>query len=219
MVCENDLSLDELTKAMHSMKKGKSPGTDGLTIEFYAYFWEFIKRPLLRMYNECIINEELCTSMKQGLITLIPKAGKDLLSLDNWRPITLLNLDYKILSLVLAKRLKTGLSDIINETQTGFMPRQHISSYIRLILDLIDYANYINSDAIILFLDFYKAFDTIEHKFLFSTLEFGFGEKFIKMVKMIYKDINSSVLLQFDTSNRFPINRGVRQESPPFCSY
>lgn len=194
------------------MKKGKSPGSDGLTIEFYAHFWETIKRPLLRMYNDCIINEELSTSMKQGLITLIPKPGKDLLSLDNWRPITLLNLDYKIISLVFAKRLKTGLSEIINETQTGFMPKRLISCNIRLILDLIDYAHHINSDAIILFLDFYKAFDTIEHKFLFLTLElFGFGEHFIKFVKMIYKDINSSVLLQFDTSNRFPISRGVRQ--------
>lgn len=104
------------------------------------------------------------------------------------------------------------MSEIINETQTGFMPKRHISCNIRLILDLIDYAHHINSDAIILFLDFYKAFDTIEHKFLFLTLElFGFGEHFIKFVKMIYKDINSSVLLQFDTSNRFPISRGVRQ--------
>lgn len=164
------------------------------------------------MYNECFINEELCTSMKQGLITLIPKPGKDLLSLDNWRPITLLNLDYKILSLVFAKRLKSGLCEISNESQTGFMPKRHISCNIRLILDLIDYAAHIKSEAVILFLDFYKAFDTIEHNFIFSTLElFGFGEKFIKMVKIIYKDINSSVLLQFDTSTRFPINRGVRQ--------
>ncbi len=156
VVCENELSLDKLTKAMQSMKKGKSPGTDGLTIEFYAYFWESIFwRPLL-VYNECYLNEELCTSMKQGLITLTPKPGKDLLSLDNWRQITLLNLDYEILSLVLAKRLKTGLSDIINETQTGFMPKLHINCNIRLILDLIDYANYINSDAIILFQDFYQ---------------------------------------------------------------
>lgn len=130
-VCENDLSLEELTKAMQSMKKGKSPGSDDLTIEFHEHFWEIIKRPLLRMYNECFINEELCTSMKQGLITLIPKPGKDLLSLDNWRPITLLNLDYKILSLVFAKRLKSGLSEIINETQTGFMPKRHISCNIR----------------------------------------------------------------------------------------
>jgi len=80
MICENDLTLSELTKAMHSMKKGKSPGSDGLTIEFYTYFWEIIKKPLIRMYNECIANEELSTSMKQGLITLIPKPDKDLLS-------------------------------------------------------------------------------------------------------------------------------------------
>ena len=69
--------------------------------------------------------------MKQGLITLIPKPDKDPLSLDNWKPITLLNIYYKMFSLAHAKRLKSGLHEIINETQTGFMPNRHTSSNIR----------------------------------------------------------------------------------------
>jgi len=151
---------------------------DGLTIEFYT--WETIKKPLLRMYNECSTNEELSTSMKQGLNL----DTKDLLSLDNWTPITKFRLQNYIFSF--CQRLKTSLSEIINETQTGFMPKRHISCNIRLILDLIDYGHHINSDAIILFLDFCKTFDTIEHNFLFLTQElFGFGEKFTKVVNML----------------------------------
>jgi len=112
---------------------------DGLTIEFYT--WETIKKPLLRITN----NEELSTSMKQGLNL----DTKDLLSLDNWTPITKFRLQNYIFSF--CQRLKTSLSEIINETQTGFMPKQHISCNIRLILDLIDYGHHINSDAIICF--------------------------------------------------------------------
>lgn len=107
--------------------------------------------------------------MKQGTICLIPKPEKDPLFIENWRPITLLNVDYKILASVLAKRLKRGLPEVISETQTSFMSNSHISSNIRLIFDLLDYSEFINSEALILFLDFYKAFDTTEHHFLFST--------------------------------------------------
>lgn len=160
------------------MKKGKSPGMDGLPVEFYLSFWSIIETPLYEMIKECLDKEEMTTTMKQGIITLIPKPDKDHLSLDNWRPVTLLNVDYKILSLIFARRLKKGLNEIINETQTGFMTNRHISCNIRLVLDLIDYSEYVESDALILFLDFYKAFDTVEHQFLFRALQtFGFGEK------------------------------------------
>ena len=78
----------------------------------------------------------------------------------------------------MARRLKKGLSEIINETQTGFMADRHISCNISLVLDLIDYSDYVESDALILFLDFYKAFNTVEHQFLFQALKsVGFGEK------------------------------------------
>ena len=210
--CDSELLSSEIQKALFSMQKGKSPGVDGLSVSFYVHFWDFIRIPLLNMYNECISNSELTTTMKQGVISLIPKPDKDSLFIDNWRPITLLNIDYKILASVYANRLKTGLDAIIGETQTGFMKNRHISGNIRLVLDLIDYADNINSDAFILFLDFYKAFDTIEHKFLIETIKtFGFGSNFSNVVSMFYKDINSSAIIKYNTSQRFQINRGVRQ--------
>ena len=81
----------------------------------------------------------MTTTMKQGIILLLPKPGKDADCIDNWRPISLLTIDYKILALVYANRRKTGLGDIISETQ---------------------------SQALLLFLEFYKAFDTIKHAFI-----------------------------------------------------
>lgn len=95
------------------------------------------------------------------------------------------------------------------------MANRHISSNIRLVLDLIDYSEYISPDAILLFLDFYKAFDSIEHSFIFEALKiFGFGDAFIRNVSMLYKDITSTVLLYPNVSKRFPVLRGVRQGCP-----
>ena len=91
------------------------------------------------MYKDCITNNELTSTMKQGLISLSPKLNKDPLSIDNWRPITLLNVDYKLFAFVYSRRLKSNLGDIINECQTGFMAKRHISNNIRLILDLLDF--------------------------------------------------------------------------------
>ncbi len=95
------------------------------------------------------------------------------------------------------------------------MAKRHICSNIRLVLDVLDYNHFVNSDALILFLDIYKAFDTIDHHFLLQSLHtFGFGNNFIQTVKMFYRGINSSVILQNNTSRRFFINRGVRQGCP-----
>uniref|UniRef100_A0A087XR38 Endonuclease/exonuclease/phosphatase domain-containing protein n=1 Tax=Poecilia formosa TaxID=48698 RepID=A0A087XR38_POEFO len=107
---DDDLNIEELDVAMQQMAKGKSPGLDGLTIEFYKDLRKLLFEALL----ECISNNNLSPTMKRGLITLIPKANKDPLLLDNWRPITLLFTDYKILALVFANRLNSGLGSFIN---------------------------------------------------------------------------------------------------------
>lgn len=126
-------------------------------------------------------------TLKQGLITIIPKTNMDKLYIDNWRPITLLNNDAKLFALVFAKRLKKGLEEIIEEEQSGFMTGRHISNNIRLILDMTEYNCYIPTDYFMLFIDFYKAFDTVSHEFMFKCIQhFGFGNYFQKAVRTIY---------------------------------
>lgn len=135
--------------------------------------------------KECIEREELTATMKQGLITLIPKSGKDKRKLDNLRPITLLNTDFKVLSGAIAARLKKGVSSIISETQSGFLRGRSIQNNIRLVLDLLDYSYLVQGRGFVLFLDFYKAFDSVEHPFILKTLHhFGFGERFINLIGM-----------------------------------
>lgn len=106
---------------------------------------------------------------------------------DNWRPITLLNNDYKMLASILAERLKYGLDDLIDECQSGFIKGRHISNNIRLVLDLIDYRDLVLDPALIMFLDFQKAFDTVSHNFILCVLQyFDFNNYFINAVKTLY---------------------------------
>lgn len=134
--CDVPLTRKELDDVVVKSPSNKSPGPDGLSFEFYRVFWNYIKDLLYEALKECIDRGELTHTMKQGLIVLIPKSNKNIQDLDNWRPISLLNIDYKILAAVYASRLKTCLEEVISETQSGFMKNRHISNNIRLILDL-----------------------------------------------------------------------------------
>ncbi|KAF7647571.1 hypothetical protein LDENG_00170230, partial [Lucifuga dentata] len=160
-VCCGNLTVEEIRHGISQLKSNKSPGNDGLTSEFYKTFSQEIELLLLAVFKESLEQGELSTSMKQGIITLIPKQDKDTLSIDNWRPITLLNNDYKILALILAKHLKYGLHRLIDDCQSGFMKDRNISNNIRLVSDLIDYSELLEGDPVILFLDFHKAFDSV----------------------------------------------------------
>ncbi len=177
ITCDGNISTDEIIESIEALKNNKSPGTDGLTAEFYKSFADDLAPFLLKTFLESITSETLPPSLSQGLITLIPKPKKDILLIDNWRLICLLNCDYKILALLMAKRIKRVLGLIIDETQSGFIPKRHIANNIRLVLDLLDYDELIREESFILFVDFYKAFDSLEHDFILQSL-------YIKLYKL-----------------------------------
>jgi len=152
-MCDSEITLLEVNNSIIELKNNKS-GTDGLSAEFYKQFSEELSPFLLKVFEESIQNETLPPTLTQGLITLIPKPKKDLLLIDNWRPVSLLNNDYKILALLFAKRLKSVLDSVIDETQSGFMTNRHIVNNIRLVLDLLDYSELIQEDSFILFFRF-----------------------------------------------------------------
>ena len=92
------------------MPINKSPGNDGLTKEFYETFWEEIKIPLCKSITKSLQNGELSTSQRQTVIKLIEKKDKDKKLIKNWRPISLFNIDTKLICKVLAERLKKSSS-------------------------------------------------------------------------------------------------------------
>ena len=121
------------------MKNGKSPGTDGYTAEFYKIFWKDIGNFVLESLNESFNTGELSITQKQGVITLLPKGNKPRELIKNWRPITLLNVDYKLLAGVLASRMKEVLPSIIQNEQKGFLKNRYIGENIRTIADSLEY--------------------------------------------------------------------------------
>ena len=135
--------------------------------------------------------------------------------LKNWRPISLLNIDYKILAHVLANRLKTVIKELIHTDQNGYIKGRNIAYNIRLIQDVINHFEADNIEGAVVFLDFQKAFDTINHNFLCATLEkFNFGNSFIKWVKTIYNNAEACLSNNGWTSRPFGIQRGIRQGCP-----
>ena len=212
--CDTPVTIQECTNTLKMFKKSKSPGNDGLTFEFYDRFWNLVSGPLIQSYNAAFQEGELSTSQRQAIITLISK-GKDREKLKNWRPISLLNLDYKILSKTLSVRLQKYLPKLIHHNQSGFVKGRFIGDAIRSIQDIMSYTNQKKLNGILLFIDFEKAFDTIELPFLRKVLKkFNFGENFVQWIEILYNNISSCVMNNGSTSKYFPVNRGVRQGDP-----
>ena len=154
-------------------------------------------------------------SQRRGVITLIPKEDANLKDLSNWRPITLLNVDYKIASKAIATRIEKVLPLIINSNQTGFVKGRYIGENIRLINDILEQSKAQEIPGILLLLDFRKAFDTVEWSFIQNTLDlFNFGSNIKQWVKTFYNNTESSVLHNGYTTNYFKLSRGVRQGCP-----
>ena len=109
------------------MGKDKSPGCYGLTVEIFQVLWEDIKIPLFNTIMYAYDKEELHLSARRGIISLIPKKDRDSTMLKNWRPLTLLNTDYKILSKALSYRIQKVLPKLIHMSQTGFMKGRNIA--------------------------------------------------------------------------------------------
>ena len=110
--CEGAITECELLKALTSMDNDKSPGNDGMIKEFYIKFWDAVKEPL------CASSEK-STSQKQAIINLIEKKDRDKRFIKNWRPISLLNVDTKLISKVLSSHLESAISSIMNENQVA----------------------------------------------------------------------------------------------------
>ena len=213
--CERALTKDELWKTLQTFKNGKSPGNDGLTFEFYQMFWDKISSTLLKCYQSVNQTGELSSSQRQAVITLIDKKGKDRAFLKNWRPISLLNFDYKLLSKTISFRVTEYLPKLIHHNQSGFVKGRFIGDSIRVLQDIMSYTLEKRLPGLVLFIDFEKAFDTIEWKFIWKALEkYNFGNQLIKWIKVLYNNPEGCVLNNGYTGKYFSLQRGVRQGDP-----
>ena len=123
---EKQISMKDLQQAIKLMNNNKTPGQDGIPVDFYKVFWNQLKQPFMNMLQEVYQSEKLHTTAREGILNLIPKQNKDTRRIQNLRPITLLNTDYKIIEKCIANKMLPALEKIINQDQRGFMKDRRI---------------------------------------------------------------------------------------------
>jgi len=213
-MCDKDINKEEIHTALKSMSKNKSPGTDGLTVEFYMHFYELFEDIFYKLFK-CIEEESVMSrSMRHGMITLIHKKNDKRL-LKNWRPISLLNVDYKILARIMSNRIKTVLPKIISREQSACIMGRDISDTICSIRDIIHLVENEKMEGYLVKIDQQKAFDRVDHMFLLKCLDkYGFGKAFKNWIHIFYTDIYSTVKCNGYLTNYFPVKNSVRQGCP-----
>ena len=209
---ERPITPEEIKAAVFAMSNQKAPGLDGIPVEFYKKFWHLIGQHLVGAVLQVFDLEGLGSSQRRGIIRLLPKPGRNLLSLKNWRCIVMLNVDYKVCSSVLNNRLKKIIPDLISSEQTGFIKGRYIGQNIRIMLELAEHLKVKNKDGILISLDITAAFDTVRHDYLVDVLErFGLPEQFIQWIRVLYTAPHSQVINNGYTTHGFLHERGVRQ--------
>ena len=212
---EHELTVQEIKHVLHSFEKNKTPGEDGFSKEFYETFFDLLNQNLLDSYNEAFQKGSLSVSQRRGVISLIPKNDCDLSELTGWRPITLLNVDYKILAKCIAKRIEPFLPKLIHSDQTGFMKDRFIGQNVRLLNDLMQYTNVKKVSRIFVFNDFEKAFDSIEWNFIKRRLElFNLGPFLTRWFSILYSNSEAALMNAGYMTDYFTVSRRVRQGYP-----
>lgn len=211
---EGAFTVRELAVAMRGLKKGKVPGMDGLPVEFYSVFWEELKDILLLVLNEALEVGYLGTSMRTGLLILLYKKG-EATDLRNWRPLTLLCADYKILAKALVNRLKQVLPAVVGKEQTCGVRGRRISWPLQLVRDVIAWSGQRDVPFMLVSLDLEKAFDRVSRGFLWRVMDrMGFGPRFIGWVRLLYREVGSKILLNGHVGGMVWQDAGVRQGCP-----
>uniref|UniRef100_A0A803J2T7 Reverse transcriptase domain-containing protein n=1 Tax=Xenopus tropicalis TaxID=8364 RepID=A0A803J2T7_XENTR len=213
-VLTRDFTLEELFTVFKSFSSGKAPGEDGLPIEFYLRFWDILKDDLFLLYQEAFKVDVLPPSWRRGIVSLLFKKG-DRERLENFRPITLLNVDYKVMAKLISLRVKPFLNVLIHPDQVCGVPGRTMAESLNVIRDAIWYSNDRKQKLAILSLDFEKAFDRVSHEYLFKVLrKMALPDFIVNGIKVLYNSCFSQISINgFLTENVF-LKSGVKQGCP-----
>jgi ribonuclease HI/exonuclease III len=227
------LTADDVRRALKSMPGERATGVDGIPYEVWKTLLEMGKITvperrggaemdaadmLARVFNDIQRHGvDARTDFHKGWICPLYKKGEHT-EPGNYRPITLLNSDYKVMTKALTMRLTTVVAKMIHPDQAGFVPGRLIFDHVRLSKAMISYAEAYEENGVIVALDQEKAYDRVRHDYLWKTLStFGVPQPFIDSIKYLYAGARSVVILNGEMSGTFEITRGVRQGDPLSC--
>ena len=213
---DGPIHTTELATTLGQMELNKTPGIDGLPAEFYTAFWDELKHDITKVTHYIYSRQHQCSNtQKRAIITLQHKDGERA-SLENWRPISLLCTDYKLITKTLANRLKASLHQVIHEDQTCTVPGRSIYSNLYLVREIIHHTQAKQTrPTYLLSMEIQKAFDSVNHDFLHQTLKkFGYGPTFRRFIQNSYTKITANVMNNGYMTMNVHLYRGLRQGCP-----
>ena len=213
---ESRLSINELDLSIEKANIRSAGGPDGIPNSFLKKYWRYLRTPLHNYTNQCFDANSLSQSFKTGAIRLIPKKG-NVHEIKNWRPISLLNCVYKIVSRAINNRLKTVIDKINSRAQKGFTSSRYIQEVLINVIENIAFCKKNNISGSVVAIDMAKAFDSLNHGFMQEAYRFfGFGENFVKMLTLIGTGRSSCIMLDNGKHSRsFKIESGTMQGDAP----
>jgi exonuclease III len=211
---ERPFEEGEVKDIIEGSQNNKSPGPDGFNFEFFKGCWEVIKGDLMKVFHEFFANSTMPRGMLSYFITLIPKVPNPH-SISEFRPISLLGSLYKIVAKVLATRLGSVMEKIISKNQSAFIKGRLLVDGVLTINEVVDLAKRSKGECMIFKVDFEKAYDSVNWKFLEYMLgRFGFSERWIGWIKACVCAGNLSVLVNGSPTREVNIARGLKQGDP-----
>jgi len=209
-----EIDEEEVSRSVWALQPDKAPGPDGFPICFYQTFWGIIKKYLIKMLKWTQRKCKVGGYTNATHLALIPKENRPS-SFARFRPISLCNSSYKILSKVIASRLKPFLPSLISENQGGFLANRHISDTILLVQEAIHSSQSRNEKGFVLKLDLANAFDRARHSFLFVALKkMGFEASFLNLIKACITRPWITPLVNGRLGEAFQSTRGLIQGCP-----
>jgi hypothetical protein len=210
---ERPLSLAELDMSAKKGKPNSAPGIDGMTNKFIMHFWEYYRVPLYKYSLACYDSGSLTDNFRSAKIRLIPKKG-DLTSLKKWRPISLLNCFYKIISRAIARRLQKYMDKLTGIGQKGYSCTKQCQEVLINIVDSISTLKANGKNGALISLDIKKAFDSTSHKYLQLVYNFfNFGPNFIRWLNLLGTNRRACIILDNEISSAFfDLQRGNAQD-------
>ena len=213
-ILDEEFYEEELHTALKNMRKGSSPGFDGLTVNFYLTFWNLISPFLIPSIQQAASLGSFTLDQRRGVIKMLPKRNKSPTRVANLRPITLLNVDYKLVTKVLSLRLKEIIPKIVHTDQTGFVTNRFLGSNvldIQTLLHILDRLEQ-RQEIATLSLDIQKAFDTVDWGFIRLVLRsYGFPDSFLTWVTAMQSNVELRVLNNGHLSDPIIAKKGVAQ--------
>ena len=212
---EGPVTAEEISCALESCARGKSPGSDGLPYEFYIKVKRYVLPSLVDLFNEQLNSDVMLPSFREGITRLIKKVP-GVPAVSDLRPITLLTCDYKIMSKVITKRIGAVLPTVLRHSgQLCSNPPENIHKGISDILASIEYINYHNLPAYMVSFDIQKAYDKTYINFICDVMEkLNFGANVISWIKTMHHNISCKFILGNTYSNSIQLLVSLRQGDP-----